>query len=282
MVTATKGAFQGLRFITLFTALGFMAAQLAYTVRHLIDPNNVPHIYWAGIVAPALLLLFFLLPRKGGEIRIYAHRITGRRSLGGAFDFPLAEVGSVELNGKKLALKSLENDLLLVETLRNPEAGGLIWLCKQYGDATLGWDPTIWEAFSKAEGNGFPTATRLFVDENGLDAFGDNGFLVTAAGQTWYFPASTMFPAKVGSSIPARAHDPQTAAPAIIQIDPNPELIPLARFCKALTSVKLPDAIVHERLEELAENHGGNAVTPQDGDVLGGECLGYAVRVWKV
>jgi hypothetical protein len=271
------------------------------TPNHLsMNPNPL-------LTSPTKRTLIHILLAKGrGEIQVFPDHIEGRRSFGAPFNIPMDQITEVLLSHSRIALKGKENEILLVESPKDARIGGLIWLCKAYGD----WNPKIWEYLAQAlqeEGKAnnkedaqknpeandhhtFLPATRHFLAEDGTPAFGDHGFLIPEIAiytdhaaatlrQPFYFPQTAMFPILGHDGSPRRLHHRAGASGAtLLQIDPSPDSIPVAAFAEAMIRAKAGD----ERWEELAENHGGNRCIPVQDGVWEGECLGYPVKVEAV
>lgn len=275
--SATRSGFAGLRILFLIGALISMIVQLL-TMLKVPQPTSFVWTDYILVMAAVLLfLLFLLVGRKGGEIRLYADHVEGKRSMGVPFSFPIADISDMQLQAKRLAIKGKSGEILLMETPREPQIGGAIWMRKHYSH----WEPQVWEKVDFRQEDVFVRATRFFLGTDNAANFGDKGFLVPASETLWFFPESSMFPVKGQSGEPTRPYMRSTeAAATMVQIEPNPETLPLTALCTALVRSGIDPKAIAARMEELAEIHGGSLCFPSDpaGQFLG-ECLGYNVIV---
>jgi hypothetical protein len=274
--STTKSAFAGLRVLFLLAALVCMIVQLL-TMLKIPEPTSfVWTDYLFVMVAVILFVMFLIIGRKGGRIRLFPNHVEGKRSMGVPFSFTIEEIVDIQLQPKRLAIRGKEG-ILLMETPKEATIGGAIWLRKQYQD----WEVAIWQAVKFQQPDSFDRATRFFLGTDNAANFGDRGFLVPTSDALWFFPESAMFPVKGQSGEPTRPYMRSTeAAATMIQIEPSPETLPLAEFCAALVRAAIEPKVLEAHWEELAEIHGGCRCFPSDpeGQFLG-ECMGYQVVV---
>jgi hypothetical protein len=277
LTSPTRKPFGLLRTLMLLAALGAIALQLVWLFNGKASYATMGLTYYLPAVAAILsFVLFLLLGRGGGEIKVFADRVEGTRSLGVLFNIPMNQISEVQLANGRVALKGKDNELLLVESPSDGRVGGLIWLVKEYGD----WDAQIWEQLRVDGQDGFARVTRHFLGEDGEAVFGDHGFMAGSAGQSWYFPETAMFPIVGHDGQPQRIfHRAGATGATLFQIDPSPDQVPLAAFIAALLQVKQANAPWEVQMEVLAENHGGNRCSPGAEGEWEGECLGYRVKL---
>jgi hypothetical protein len=277
METTTKSAFAGLRVLFLVAALVCMIVQLLTMLK---TPEPTAWIwtdYLLAMIAVILFVMFLMIGRKGGQIRLFADHVEGKRSMGVPFSFSFDAISDIQLQSKRLAIRGKDGAILLMESPKETKIGGAIWLRKHYQH----WGPEVWQKVEFQQADSFDRATRFFLGTDNSANFGDRGFLVAATESLWFFPESPMFPVKGQSGEPTRPYMRSTeAAATMIQIEPSPETIPLAALCDVLVRTGLAPAVVAAQLEELAEIHGGCRCFPSDPEgQFFGECMGYQVVV---
>lgn len=277
LLQTQTGAFSLVASILLVLGLGCIALQVMGLVDGINPDKQLLVQFVPGIVGGLLMVLCILQLRKKGELVVWTDRITGKRPSGLTFDIALASVAAVELKERAVVLKDAQGQLLLLQRTLAKDDGGIIWLLKEYG----GWQAAIWQAYPAAEA-AWPKATRHFLGDDGEVSFGDIGFLVDVAGQMWFFPESPTVDVRgLGNGQLRMNQRSRSAADTLLQFQPQPGLLPLARFCTALFAAQLPADALQTCLETLADNHGGTPVRPaSDSEALEGTCLGYPVQVW--
>jgi hypothetical protein len=264
--------------ILLIVAAGLMALQTASVLDGINPDKSFAIQFLPGVVAIALGAWVALRMRRKGHLTVFLDHVEGIRSNGSKILVQMEGVATVDLKARAIALKDAQGGLLLVQQLPQKGDGGLLWLLHAYGT----WDLPIWQAYPNCIGDLLPKATRHFLASDGSVGFGDIGFLIEVGDQKWFFPESPTVNIQGLGAGQLRMYQRASAnAETQLQFQPQPDWLPMSRFCKAIADSTLDLAQKTSLIEALAENHGGCLVgqLTEDGE-FDAEYLGYVIKIY--
>lgn len=277
LIAVKTSGYSLLSVVAAVVGFGLVAMEIAAIVRGLDATKPLWIQLIPGGAGIVLLAIVAAMGRQKGQLDVYLDRIQGKRPNGLAVNIDMTNIGMIDLRAHHVAIKDVDGKLILVQKFGRKGDGGVIWLAKSYGD----WDQRIWQAFDADISSNLEQAARQFLNEDGSPSFADIGFLLESGGQRWYFPTSPTVDLQSLGSSQRRPNQPSRKNfETPIQFDPQPDCLPLDKFCMAISDSKLPATLLVEYLETLAENHGGNPVqATEEPDFYLGECIGCPVKI---
>lgn len=234
-------------------------------------------VWDAGHLGPVTMGLFFLVYAffflgKSGHASIEGGILKGKMGKGKSFEFPVVDLGSVDLASKGLLVKDKAGKILLrTPNCSNPKFAGLLWLQLAYPGL-----PTSFWATLKAD-SPLPQALRFFLDPDARTSFFDAGVVIEIEGKPYFMPTHdtlrTTREVRGDQSLSALV---QQAAP-VLKFEPEPSLLPSAAFLTALSAAQISDA--KDIALEYIDEHGGCALIAAEDGGYTGETGSWPVRV---